>query len=55
MSRANDLLKIRGLLQERRRTTETAQAGARRELAALKDQERDPEYEEQILPPPSPR
>ncbi|MBZ4333680.1 TraR/DksA C4-type zinc finger protein [Corallococcus interemptor] len=47
MSRADDLLKIRGLLQERRRTTETAQAGARRELAALKDQERDPEYEEQ--------
>lgn len=47
MSRTDDLLKIRGLLQERRRSTEAAQAGARRELAALKDQERDPEYEEQ--------
>ncbi|MCY1042736.1 TraR/DksA C4-type zinc finger protein [Corallococcus sp. bb12-1] len=47
MSRAKDLLGIRELLQKRRKTTEEAQAGARRELMALKDQERDPEYEEQ--------
>ncbi|RKH11547.1 TraR/DksA family transcriptional regulator [Corallococcus sp. CA053C] len=47
MSRTDDLLMIRELLQKRRKTTEDAQAGARRELAALKDQERDPEYEEQ--------
>jgi DnaK suppressor protein len=46
MSRANELLKIRELLQRRRREILHATAGAHRELSALKDQERDPEYEE---------
>lgn len=46
MARSNDLNRIRELLQRRRREILTANAGARRELAALKDQERDPEYEE---------
>jgi DnaK suppressor protein len=46
MSRANQLLKIREILQRRRREILSANAGAHRELAALKNQERDPEYEE---------
>ncbi len=46
MSRSNDLIRIRELLQRRRREILTANAGAHRELTALKDQERDPEYEE---------
>ena len=46
MSRANELLKIREILQRRRREILSANAGAHRELTALKDQERDPEYEE---------
>lgn len=46
MSRSNDLIRIRELLQRRRREILTANAGARRELTALKNQERDPEYEE---------
>jgi DnaK suppressor protein len=46
MSRPNDLLKIRELLQRRRRDILHASLGAQRELTALKDQERDPEYEE---------
>ena len=46
MSRANELLKIRELLQRRRREILSASEGAHRELAALKAQERDPEYEE---------
>jgi DnaK suppressor protein len=40
------LNRIREILQRRRREIITANAGARRELTALKDQERDPEYEE---------
>ena len=46
MSRTNELMKIRELLQRRRREILSANAGAHRELSALKDQERDPEYEE---------
>lgn len=46
MSRQNDLNKIRELLQRRRRDILTSSFGANRELRALKDQERDPEYEE---------
>ncbi|HYH95978.1 MAG TPA: TraR/DksA family transcriptional regulator, partial [Hyalangium sp.] len=46
MTRANDLIKIRALLQRRRREILTATEGAHRELTALKNQERDPEYEE---------
>ncbi len=46
MSRTDDLLKIRELLQRRRREILRANLGAHRELAALKAQERDPEYEE---------
>lgn len=46
MTRANDFTKIRELLQRRRREILHANEGAHRELAALKDQERDPEYEE---------
>lgn len=46
MTRANDLTQIRSLLQRRRREILSANEGAQRELAALKDQERDPEYEE---------
>ncbi|MET0405006.1 MAG: TraR/DksA C4-type zinc finger protein [Cystobacter sp.] len=47
MKRANDLLKIRDLLQRRRRAILNTTEGAQRELAALKDQDRDAEYEEQ--------
>jgi DnaK suppressor protein len=46
MTRATDLIKIRELLQRRRRDILHANMGAHRELTALKDQERDPEYEE---------
>jgi DnaK suppressor protein len=46
MTRANDLTKIRELLQRRRREVLSATEGAHRELTALKNQERDPEYEE---------
>jgi DnaK suppressor protein len=46
MNRADDFLKIRELLQRRRREILHATMGAHRELTALKDQERDPEYEE---------
>lgn len=46
MTRLSDLNKIRELLQKRRRDILSANDGANRELAALKDQERDPEYEE---------
>jgi DnaK suppressor protein len=46
MNRDNDLLKIRELLQRRRRDILHASQGAQRELTALKDQDRDPEYEE---------
>ncbi len=46
MTRTNDYVKIRELLQRRRREILTANEGAHRELTALKDQERDPEYEE---------
>jgi len=47
MNRADELTNIRNLLQKRRRSILTATEGTHRELAALKDQERDPEYEEQ--------
>ena len=46
MARTNDLVKIRELLQRRRRDIINASQGAQRELSALKDQDRDPEYEE---------
>ena len=46
MDRDNNLLKIRELLQRRRRDIIQASLGAQRELTALKDQDRDPEYEE---------
>jgi len=46
MDRANELLKIRDLLQRRRRDILSASMGTQRELSALKDQDRDPEYEE---------
>ena len=46
MDRDNNLLKIRELLQRRRRDIIQASMGAQRELTALKDQDRDPEYEE---------
>ena len=46
MSRATDLNRIREILQRRRRDILGASLGAQRELSALKDQERDPEYEE---------
>ena len=46
MSRAIEMQKIRELLQRRRREILSANAGAHRELSALQNQERDPEYEE---------
>jgi DnaK suppressor protein len=46
MSRTEDLRKIRELLQKRRRSILEAATGARRELKSLKNQERDPEFEE---------
>ncbi len=46
MTRKSDLKKIRELLQQKRQSlTETARQ-TRHELMALKEQERDPEYEE---------
>ena len=46
MPRSIKLQDIRELLQKRRRSILEANLGARRELRALKNQERDPEYEE---------
>jgi DnaK suppressor protein len=46
MTRPSDLIKIRELLQRRRREILSANAGAHRELTALKNSDRDPEYEE---------
>jgi DnaK suppressor protein len=46
MPRTIQLQDIRELLQKRRRSILEANLGARRELRALKNQERDPEYEE---------
>jgi DnaK suppressor protein len=46
MTRTNEMLKIRELLQRRRREILSANMGAHRELTALKNSERDPEYEE---------
>ncbi|MCI0571158.1 MAG: TraR/DksA C4-type zinc finger protein [Myxococcaceae bacterium] len=46
MSRAKELEKLRLVLQRRRRAVLETSRGAREELRALKDQERDPEYEE---------
>ena len=46
MSRSSDMNRIRELLQRRRREILSANAGAHRELSALQNQERDPEYEE---------
>lgn len=46
MDRATELNRIRELLQRRRRDILSASMGAQRELSALKEQERDPEYEE---------
>lgn len=46
MSRANDLLRVREILQRRRREILATSDGTHRELTALKEQERDPEYEE---------
>lgn len=46
MSRAQDLLKVREILQRRRGGILTTSNGTHRELTALKEQERDPEYEE---------
>ena len=46
MSRTEDLRKLTELLQRRRRNLMEASTEAQRELSALKNQERDPEYEE---------
>lgn len=46
MSRTHDLERLSALLHRRRRTIEEATREAQRELLALKEQERDPEYEE---------
>ncbi|SEU33255.1 TraR/DksA family transcriptional regulator [Stigmatella erecta] len=46
MTRVNELLRIRELLQRRRREILTVSLGTHRELDALKEQEKDPEYEE---------
>jgi len=46
MNRATDYLKIREILQRRRRDILHANLGAHRELTALKNSDRDPEYEE---------
>jgi len=46
MTRENDLRRIRELLQKRRRGILDATSGANRELKSLKNQERDPEFEE---------
>lgn len=44
--RQKELRRIRQLLQRRRRAILETSRGTRRELGALKGQERDPEYEE---------
>src|SRR5262245_24720689 len=46
MPRSNDVRKLRELLQRRRRDILSTAPRAREELHALKNQERDPEYEE---------
>src|SRR4051812_29217288 len=46
MTRQNDLQTIRELLQRRRRDLLHVNGGTRDELTALKNQERDPEFEE---------
>lgn len=46
MSRTDDIRRIREILQRRRRDVLEASSQAQAELKALKDQERDPEYEE---------
>jgi DnaK suppressor protein len=46
MSRTDDLERLSALLHRRRRTIEEATREAQRELLSLKEQERDPEYEE---------
>lgn len=46
MTRASDLKNIRELLQRRRRDILQTARGHHTELEALKDQERDPEFEE---------
>ena len=46
MNRNEDLLRIRDILQRRRRDILTANMGTQRELHALQNQDRDPEYEE---------
>ena len=45
-TRKKDLQRITQLLQRRRRAILETSRGARRELGALKGQQRDPEYEE---------
>lgn len=45
-ARKKEVQRIRQLLQRRRRAILETSRGARRELGALKGQERDPEYEE---------
>ncbi len=46
MTRANDLRRLRELLQRRRRDLLHTALGAGTELHALKNQEKDPEFEE---------
>ena len=46
MTRERDIKRIRELLQRRRRDLLTAHEGAQRELTALKEQEKDPEFVE---------
>lgn len=46
MDRNEEMNRLRLLLQRRRRSVLEATEGAKRELRALKEQERDPEYEE---------
>jgi DnaK suppressor protein len=46
MTRANDIRKLRKLLHRRRRDILTTVESVHREVAGLKEQDRDPEYEE---------
>lgn len=46
MSRTDDLERLTELLHRRRRTIADSSREAQRELISLKEQERDPEYEE---------
>lgn len=46
MTRATDLVRLRKLLQERRRSLLNVNSGTQAELDALQGQERDPEFEE---------